>query len=101
MKSIDILCIGQSSVEVFCDTLESVPKPGKFCLIENVSCQPSKGNIRGDGRPLTLCRVKGETVVMDVHIDYLKVNPRRKVDGLLKYTDYLNMNSTAAGGARG
>ena len=40
MDAIDVLCIGQSSVDIFCDTLERVPKPGEFCLIDYISMFP-------------------------------------------------------------
>jgi ribokinase len=39
-KQFDVLCIGQSSVDIFCDTLERVPDPGEFCLVEGISMFP-------------------------------------------------------------
>jgi sugar/nucleoside kinase (ribokinase family) len=40
MKSIDILCIGQSAVDIFCDTLARLPEPGEFCQIDRIALFP-------------------------------------------------------------
>jgi sugar/nucleoside kinase (ribokinase family) len=37
---IDVLCIGQSSVDIFCDTLKRIPDAGEFCLIDHISMFP-------------------------------------------------------------
>ena len=32
-QDIDVLCIGQSAVDIFCDSLERIPKEGEFWLL--------------------------------------------------------------------
>jgi sugar/nucleoside kinase (ribokinase family) len=40
MEPFDVLCIGMSAVDIFCDSLERVPEEGEFWLIDNIAMFP-------------------------------------------------------------
>jgi 5-dehydro-2-deoxygluconokinase len=39
-QDLDVLCIGQSAVDIFCDSLERIPKEGEFWLLDRIEMFP-------------------------------------------------------------
>lgn len=40
MKSLDVLCIGELNLDIFCDALEDLPEPGSFVLLDHICMYP-------------------------------------------------------------